>query len=574
MLEGRGRLGHDERRARLLGQLAALGLSSLDECARLCKLRSQRLELDRIGHALGRLCAQRLDLGGQRLRACARFFQSCDEVGIGRCDRAGLVRLLDHRFQLVDARDELALTQVDELAVDRGRKALTELDQLQLARRLACRRNRLHGRDGELELCQPRIALGELALEALEVRGLIMHERRVFEQPLSRFTAAALTFELGGNLVEAILCLLHDGLQRNQPGRGLGRVPAAAADLALAECSFALVELALAIRLHRLHLLQDLLALLAEALLELGLLGLPHSATEAARTVVDPRHPIQAVLVLLRVRISSMVPPPRHPYRHAPAVHEARSGPRKTLLQNPARPNGPARDRCAGRKGTGPTAGRPGVRRCSSPSSSSSPSRPPCVVRIAGDPAQGFASAVAVLIIACPCALGLATPVALMVGIGRGAQLGILIRGPEVLESTRAIDTVVLDKTGTVTTGEMSVVDATVDVDVDPVDALRRLGAVESASEHPIARAIASTRPRRWRRRRRLSNALPEVSEFSNRAGLGVRGVVDGSAVVAGRPSFVAESGLSLSDRMAGAIEAQSARVGPLWPLGGTDPSG
>ena len=134
-------------------------------------------------------------------------------------------------------------------------------------------------------------------------------------------------------------------------------------------------------------------------------------------------------------------------------------------------------------------------------------------------------AAVAVLIIACPCALGLATPTALLVGTGRGAQLGILIKGPEVLESTRRVDTVVLDKTGTVTTGQMTLLDAdSVDQDV-----LRLAGAVENASEHPIGRAIARAAAER--------GPLPEVAGFSAEPGLGVRGRVDGHDVVVGRPS-------------------------------------
>src|SRR5690606_40788299 len=125
-------------------------------------------------------------------------------------------------------------------------------------------------------------------------------------------------------------------------------------------------------------------------------------------------------------------------------------------------------------------------------------------------------------IIACPCALGLATPTALLVGSGRGAQLGILMKGPEVLESTRRVDTVVLDKTGTVTTGELSMIDWHGDEDV-----LRIAGALENASEHPVARAIASAA-------RDKLGELPSVSEFANVEGLGVQGVVDGHAVVVG----------------------------------------
>jgi Cu+-exporting ATPase len=142
-----------------------------------------------------------------------------------------------------------------------------------------------------------------------------------------------------------------------------------------------------------------------------------------------------------------------------------------------------------------------------------------------------FTAAVAVLIIACPCALGLATPTALMVGTGRGAQLGILIRGPEVLESTRTVDTVVLDKTGTVTTGRMSLLDVAVAPGVDPDEALRLAGALEHASEHPIARAISATAE--------ALGPVPAVDGFANRDGLGVEGVVEGLALVVGRPALL-----------------------------------
>jgi Cu+-exporting ATPase len=142
-----------------------------------------------------------------------------------------------------------------------------------------------------------------------------------------------------------------------------------------------------------------------------------------------------------------------------------------------------------------------------------------------GTPDAAFTAAVAVLIIACPCALGLATPTALLVGTGRGAQLGILIKGPEVLESTRRVDTVVLDKTGTVTTGRMALVEGDGEV-------LRLAGAVEAASEHPIARAIADAARERF-------GALPAVTEFRSTAGLGVTGVVEGHEVAVGRAVFV-----------------------------------
>ncbi|MDQ2882022.1 MAG: heavy metal translocating P-type ATPase [Actinomycetota bacterium] len=150
--------------------------------------------------------------------------------------------------------------------------------------------------------------------------------------------------------------------------------------------------------------------------------------------------------------------------------------------------------------------------------------------------AAAFTAAVAVLIIACPCALGLATPTALLVGTGRGAQLGILIKGPEVLESTRRVDTVVLDKTGTVTTGQMSLVDVhLVDSTVEGLDeaeVLRLAGAVENASEHPIAAAVARGAADRV-------GQLPAVEEFTNIEGLGVQGVVDGHAVLVGRSTLL-----------------------------------
>ncbi|CAA9473461.1 MAG: Lead, cadmium, zinc and mercury transporting ATPase; Copper-translocating P-type ATPase [uncultured Solirubrobacteraceae bacterium] len=145
--------------------------------------------------------------------------------------------------------------------------------------------------------------------------------------------------------------------------------------------------------------------------------------------------------------------------------------------------------------------------------------------------AFAFTAAVAVLIIACPCALGLATPTALLVGTGRGAQLGLLIKGPEVLESTRRVDTVVLDKTGTVTTGRMSLVGVVPAGGEERAAVLRLAGALEDASEHPVARAITAAA--------RDAGALPPVEGFANRAGLGVEGVVEGHAVVVGRPALL-----------------------------------
>ncbi|HEX4981621.1 MAG TPA: heavy metal translocating P-type ATPase [Ilumatobacteraceae bacterium] len=160
-----------------------------------------------------------------------------------------------------------------------------------------------------------------------------------------------------------------------------------------------------------------------------------------------------------------------------------------------------------------------------------------------------FTAAVAVLIIACPCALGLATPTALMVGTGRGAQLGILIKGPEVLESTRKVDTVVLDKTGTVTTGKMSLVDIVVTGDTTSEQALLLAGSLEDASEHPIAAAIAVGA-------RERGVELTTVESFANTEGLGVQGVVDGHAVVAGRERFLADWSIALDDTLRSARDA------------------
>ncbi|MFF3399286.1 heavy metal translocating P-type ATPase [Streptomyces sp. NPDC002659] len=145
-------------------------------------------------------------------------------------------------------------------------------------------------------------------------------------------------------------------------------------------------------------------------------------------------------------------------------------------------------------------------------------------------PAAAFTAAVAVLIIACPCALGLATPTALMVGTGRGAQLGILIKGPEVLESTRRVDTIVLDKTGTVTTGRMTLL--AVHTGHDEAEVLRLAGALEHASEHPIARAVADAALRR-------TGTLPAPEDFVNIPGLGVQGRVEGRAVLVGRTQLL-----------------------------------
>ncbi|WP_328441950.1 heavy metal translocating P-type ATPase [Streptomyces sp. NBC_00444] len=152
-----------------------------------------------------------------------------------------------------------------------------------------------------------------------------------------------------------------------------------------------------------------------------------------------------------------------------------------------------------------------------------------------------FTAAVAVLIIACPCALGLATPTALLVGTGRGAQLGILIKGPEVLESTRKVDTVVLDKTGTVTTGRMTLLAVHTAEGADESEVLRLAGALEHASEHPIARAVADGALEKL-------GALPAPEDFANVPGLGVQGVVDGHAVLVGRERLLADWALELPE--------------------------
>ncbi|MFC7914485.1 heavy metal translocating P-type ATPase [Streptomyces sp. NPDC057386] len=169
-----------------------------------------------------------------------------------------------------------------------------------------------------------------------------------------------------------------------------------------------------------------------------------------------------------------------------------------------------------------------------------------------GDAVAAFTAAVAVLIIACPCALGLATPTALMVGTGRGAQLGILIKGPEVLESTRRADTVVLDKTGTVTTGRMTLHDVYAADGTDDNELLRLAGALEHASEHPVAQAIAAGAANR-------AGVLPAPEGFENVAGLGVRGVVDGHSVVVGREKLLQDAGIPLPGPLADAKAAAEA---------------
>jgi P-type Cu+ transporter len=168
-------------------------------------------------------------------------------------------------------------------------------------------------------------------------------------------------------------------------------------------------------------------------------------------------------------------------------------------------------------------------------------------------PQFAFTAAVSVLIIACPCALGLATPTALLVGTGRAAQLGILIKGPQILESTRRVDTIVLDKTGTVTTGRMTLVDVVAAPGEDTELLLRNVGALEHASEHPVGAAIAAGA------RDRIGD-LPDVEGFSSTQGRGVQGVVEGFAVVAGRASWLADDwAVRLPDALAAAADAAEA---------------
>ncbi|MEU0164768.1 heavy metal translocating P-type ATPase [Streptomyces iakyrus] len=173
-----------------------------------------------------------------------------------------------------------------------------------------------------------------------------------------------------------------------------------------------------------------------------------------------------------------------------------------------------------------------------------------------------FTAAVAVLVIACPCALGLATPTALMVGTGRGAQLGILIKGPEVLESTRRVDTVVLDKTGTVTTGRMTLLAVHTAEGTDEAEVLRLAGALEHSSEHPIARAVADGALEKL-------GALPTPEDFANVPGLGVQGVVEGHAVLVGRERLLADWAMELPAGLAragaAAEEAGRTAIAVAW---------
>ncbi|MDT7672818.1 MAG: P-type Cu+ transporter [Pseudonocardiales bacterium] len=170
-------------------------------------------------------------------------------------------------------------------------------------------------------------------------------------------------------------------------------------------------------------------------------------------------------------------------------------------------------------------------------------------------------AAVAVLVVACPCALGLATPTALLVGTGRGAQLGILIKGPEVLESTRRVTTVVLDKTGTLTTGQMQLTTVIAAAGEDQGEVLRLAGALEHASEHPVARAIA-------RAARERTGVLPAVDDFLSTAGLGVTGRTGGHTLAVGRVAFLQSRGMALPAELAAALDTAETRAGSLVAVG------
>ncbi|MGH8925598.1 MAG: heavy metal translocating P-type ATPase [Acidimicrobiia bacterium] len=162
---------------------------------------------------------------------------------------------------------------------------------------------------------------------------------------------------------------------------------------------------------------------------------------------------------------------------------------------------------------------------------------------LSGDPTKGFVAAVAVLIIACPCALGLATPTAIMVGAGRGAALGVLIRGPEVLERSRRIETIIFDKTGTLTAGRMRLVEARPAAGIDEQTLLTMAAGVEAGSEHPVGRAVVDAA-----RQRGLD--LPDVTGFEAIPGRGVAGTVDGTRVVVGGRKFLADEGMAVSDAL------------------------
>lgn len=174
---------------------------------------------------------------------------------------------------------------------------------------------------------------------------------------------------------------------------------------------------------------------------------------------------------------------------------------------------------------------------------------------------SAFTAAVAVLVIACPCALGLATPVGLLTGTGRGAQLGILIRGPQVLEDTRTVDTILLDKTGTVTTGHLAVAGTTAFPGFEADAVLRLAGAPEAASEHPVARAIAAAALADG-----SADRLPAVADFHSAPGGGVRGTVDGHTVTVGRSGWLEENGVALTGRQRETLAAEEAAgASAIW---------
>ena len=185
-----------------------------------------------------------------------------------------------------------------------------------------------------------------------------------------------------------------------------------------------------------------------------------------------------------------------------------------------------------------------------------------------------FTAAVAVLVIACPCALGLATPVGLLTGTGRGAQLGILIKGPQVLEDTRTVDTILLDKTGTVTSGHLAVDSTEAFGPFSPAEVLRLAGAVEAASEHPIARAVAAA-ALSAERRDNDAGVLPAVAGFRSAPGGGVRGTVGDRLVTAGRTAWLQENGIAPTEAQLEALgKAEASGATAIWLAVDGEPAG
>ena len=197
---------------------------------------------------------------------------------------------------------------------------------------------------------------------------------------------------------------------------------------------------------------------------------------------------------------------------------------------------------------------------------------------------HAFTAAVAVLVIACPCALGLATPVGLLTGTGRGAQLGILIRGPQVLEDTRTVDTILLDKTGTVTTGRLAVASTRALGTYSETDILLLAGAVEAASEHPIAQAVAAAAKSAIKQSAAKQPAtahyddggrLPAVEDFRSAPGGGVMGRVGGRTVVAGRTGWLQENGIDVTRQHLDALDAaESSGATVIWVAIDAEPAG